>query len=156
MGKMRNQTIAKLFALAAAALTVAGCGAARMAGSMGGASAVDVGQLRPCRISPGDSGRTIVIGQLLRGAETAAAGAILIENGVIVEVGEVDEVRSNANGAAVFDCADWYISPGFVNAHEHLAASGGFPDPLLEPVYAHREQWQGRAGSLCYRMGQAG
>lgn len=127
-------------------VTLAGCGAAQMAESMGGASAADVGQSRPCRISPGDSGRTIVIGQLLRGAETAAAGAMLIENGVIVEVGEVNEVRSNADGAAVFDCADWYVSPGFVNAHEHLAASGGFPDPLLEPVYAHREQWQGRAG----------
>ncbi|MXY90091.1 MAG: amidohydrolase family protein [Gammaproteobacteria bacterium] len=125
---------------------VTGCGAAQMGGDASGVAAAAAGQPLPCRILPGDSGQTIVIGQLVLGAETAEAGAIRIENGVIAALGGADEIRSNADGATVIDCADWYVSPGFINAHEHLAASGGFPDPLLEPVYAHREQWQGRAG----------
>ncbi len=117
-----------------------------MPGSTSGISDAAAGQPRPCRILPGDAGVTIVIGQLLQGAETASTGFIRIERGVIAEVGGADEVHSKTDGATVFDCEDWYVSPGFVNAHEHLAASGGFPDPLLKPVYSHREQWQGRAG----------
>lgn len=145
MRKSRNFATQCLVWLIALAM-LSGCGAARMPGSGNGNAAAVVDQPRPCRILPGDSGQTIVIGQLVRGDETAAPGAVLIENGVISAVGDADEIGSNAGGATVIDCTDWYVSPGFVNAHEHLAASGGFPDPLLEPVYAHREQWQGRAG----------
>ncbi len=145
MRKSRNFATQRLAWLIALAM-LSGCGVARMSGSGDGNAAAVVDQPRPCRILPGDSGQTIVIGQLVRGDETAAPGAVLIENGVISAVGDADEIGSNSGGATVIDCADWYVSPGFVNAHEHLAASGGFPDPLLEPVYAHREQWQGRAG----------
>ena len=99
---------------------VTGCGAAQMGGDASGAAAAAVGQPRPCRILPGDSGVTVVIGQLVQGAEAAEAGAIRIENGVIAEVGGADEVGSDADGATVIDCADWYVSPGFINAHEHL------------------------------------
>lgn len=128
----------------AASVAVAGCGTAQTP------APADVPALaepsRHCSITPGNSTLTLVIGQLIRGVDAVAPGAVLIEDGVIRQIGDVDEVRSNAAGATVFDCGDWYVSPGFVNAHEHLAASGGFPDPLMEPVYAHREQWQGRAG----------
>ena len=145
MKECNNFATSCLFCIVLGAL-FAGCGVARMPGSGNGNAAAGVDQPRPCRIMPGDSGQTIVIGQLVRGDESAVPGAVLIENGDISAVGDANEIGSNAGGATVFDCADWYISPGFVNAHEHLAASGGFPDPLLEPVYAHREQWQGRAG----------
>ena len=144
-----NHILASLVSLAAA-VTVAGCGAIRPWADPADTLALSVAQPQPCRVAEGSSGRTVVIGHLLQGAGDVSLGAMLIEGGAIIELGDVDEIERNAAGATVFDCRGWYVSPGFVNAHEHLAASGGFPDPAMEPVYAHREQWQGRAGEGHY------
>ncbi len=72
--------------------------------------------------------------------------AILIDVGKIQQIGTVSEIRSLALNARVFECNDVYISPGFVNAHEHPPYSAGKPGPNVLPVYENRYQWQGEAG----------
>ena len=64
-------------------------------------------------------------------------------NGTIGAVAEFDAVRSAHPEAAVLDCRGGAVlSPGFVNAHEHPAYSYAFPDPNLNPGYAHRDEWR--------------
>lgn len=88
---------------------------------------------------------TIVIGNVveLNGARQAA---ILISGSKIQEIGDVDEIRADNPNAHFFECEDVYVSPGFVNAHEHPPYSGGKPGPNVAPVYTNRYQWQGKAG----------
>ena len=64
-------------------------------------------------------------------------------NGSIGAVGEFDAVRAGFPNAAVLDCrGKAVLSPGFVNAHEHPGYSYAFPDPNLNPGYAHRDEWR--------------
>ena len=92
-----------------------------------------------------DSDQTIVTGKLLGYSGTSKL-AILIDVGKIQQIGTVSEIRSLALNARVFECNDVYISPGFVNAHEHPPYSAGKPGPNVLPVYENRYQWQGEAG----------
>ena len=64
-------------------------------------------------------------------------------NGTIGAVGSFDAVREDYPNAAVLDCRGRAVlSPGFVNAHEHPAYSYAYPDPNLNPNYAHRDEWR--------------
>lgn len=92
-----------------------------------------------------DTSQTIVIGKLLGRPDTPIR-AILIENGVIRQIGDVEEIRAIAPRSRSLECTDALISPGFVNAHEHPPYSGGMPGPNVKPVYANRYQWQGKFG----------
>lgn len=103
-----------------------------------------------CDVSPGQSNETIVVGRLVLGADGAERGAVLVAGGRILTIGEPGAVRAAAPEAAVIDCGTAYVSPGLVNAHEHPSYSGGFPDPRMRPMYAHRDEWQGRAGDEHY------
>lgn len=46
-------------------------------------------------------------------------GAVLIEDGVVVDVGPADRLRAQAPEAAITDHGDALIMPGFVDAHAH-------------------------------------
>ncbi|MXZ71995.1 MAG: amidohydrolase family protein [Acidobacteria bacterium] len=105
-----------------------------------------------CDVSPGRSSETIVVGNLLLGAEGADRGAVLVVDGRIAAVGEPEDVRSSAPEATVIDCGSLHVSPGFINAHEHPRSSGGFPDPGMRPAYSHRDEWQGNAGAEHYEL----
>ena len=96
-------------------------------------------------VSANTSQQLIVIGHLIDQTETSKV-ALLIDNGHIRQIGDVEEIRSIAPRAQTIDCDGVYLSPGFVNAHEHPPYSGGKPGPNVAPVYKNRYQWQGRAG----------
>lgn len=100
-----------------------------------------------CSFTPStlDSEQTIVIGRLL-GHPAMTNRAILIRTGVIRRIGTAAELRSHAPNAGMIECNDSYISPGFVNAHEHPPYSAGIPGPNVLPIYKNRYQWQGSAG----------
>ncbi len=94
---------------------------------------------------PIDSSKLIVGGEIL-GPSASATSAILIENDKIRRLGKMEELRATAPHARLLTCANVYISPGFVNAHEHPPYSGGKPGPNVKPVYTNRYQWQGKEG----------
>ena len=107
-------------------------------------------------VSRGQSDETIIVGQLLLGADGAERGAVQVVDGRITAVGDPNDVRSSAPEATVIDCGSFHVSPGLVNAHEHPRSSGGFPDPRMRPSYAHRDEWQGNAGDEHYEIQWAG
>ncbi len=96
-------------------------------------------------VSANTSSQMIVIGRLIDRTESSKV-AILIDEGQIRQIGSAKEIHSMAPRAQKIECDGVYISPGFVNAHEHPPYSGGKPGPNVAPVYENRYQWQGRAG----------
>lgn len=68
-------------------------------------------------------------GTLIRGAWVlslgpagdVADGAVLIEDGTIVEIGSYSELRARRTGAEVVGDGTGIVSPGLVNAHTHLS-----------------------------------
>jgi cytosine/adenosine deaminase-related metal-dependent hydrolase len=106
----------------------------------------------PCEVAISPSGDTVLIGNLLSIDRRSVPGAVLIRDGKILDLGPTNTVLPKANNPSIFDCPNTYISPGFLNPHEHMSHSGGVPDPKLRPVYAHREQWQGKLGEGFYRV----
>ena len=86
----------------------------------------------------------IVAADVLLGAGVGRDYAVHVRfNGTIGAVESFDAVREDYPDAAVLDCrGKAVLSPGFVNAHEHPAYSYAYPDPNLNPNYAHRDEWR--------------
>ncbi|MXW54945.1 MAG: amidohydrolase family protein [Gammaproteobacteria bacterium] len=99
-----------------------------------------------CVITPGSGKETILIGNVVRTTDGARHMELLLSDGLISGM-SIDTVLRDSNpDATVIDCGDAFISPGLVNPHEHLAHSGGIPDPKTEPIYEHRDEWRGVFG----------
>ena len=99
-----------------------------------------------CEFEQGDTDEIIVAGNLVLGEVEVTQGAVLIAEGKISKIGKLVDIRLSAPNASLFDCKDSYISPGFINPHEHLSHSGGIPDPETKPIYEHRDEWRGVFG----------
>ena len=58
------------------------------------------------------------------------AGAVAIDEGVIVEVGQRDDLLSRYSPGRLIDAPDGVITPGLVNGHRHLlcCAKGAMPE----------------------------
>ena len=78
-------------------------------------------------------------------------GAIRIEKDVITQVGNATQV--DTTNALVIDFGDGIISPGFINAHDHLSYNEAYPQtkPDITPgnpwIYDDRYRWQGLGSS---------
>lgn len=87
---------------------------------------------------------TLVIGSTLLLVDGAISdgGLVVLPSGRIGDVGSFSELATVFPEASHLDCrGNTVLSPGWVNIHEHQAYSYAFPDPKLEPVYHHREDW---------------
>ncbi len=99
-----------------------------------------------CVIAPGSGEETIFIGNVVRSPYSVQHIGLRVKDGRIEGMGAVRWIRQTSPDASVIDCGDAFISPGLVNPHEHLAHSGGIPDPKTEPIYEHRDEWRGVFG----------
>ena len=81
-------------------------------------------------------GRTLFTGVADRfTAEQIDDGALVMEDGIVTDVGPFDEVSARHRGAAVIGGGDDVILPGFVNGHHHVGLTPvqlGSPDMPLE------------------------
>lgn len=107
-----------------------------------------------CSLTPGESDSLLIIGTLIDEQPAPGTSALLLAKGRVVATGAPQAIAPKPT-PTTYDCGSSYISPGFINPHEHLHLSGGFPDYRLEPVYSHRDEWRGKAPSehpeLSYR-----
>jgi imidazolonepropionase-like amidohydrolase len=55
--------------------------------------------------------------------------AVAVTGASIVDVGPVQQLLNRWTAPSVIDAAGAVVSPGFVDAHVHLAASGGYGRP---------------------------
>jgi 5-methylthioadenosine/S-adenosylhomocysteine deaminase len=58
--------------------------------------------------------------------EVLVGGSVAIVDGLIAAVGSTSEMRSNYPEATVIDATDCVVTPGMINAHQHLTG-----DPLV-------------------------
>lgn len=99
-----------------------------------------------CEVIHQASHDVIITGQLIQSTSQSEDGALLISGTLIKEIGDAATIRQSHLDATIIDCGKSYISPGFINPHEHLDHSGGTPDPNTAPIYEHRDEWRGQIG----------
>jgi large repetitive protein len=84
----------------------------------------------------------------LRGT-VLGADAVYQHGGVLIEAGEITctgcdcAAPAAAAGATRIDCAAGVISPGLINAHQHLTFEEGWPIDHGATRYEHRHDWRG-------------
>jgi large repetitive protein len=125
--------------LAAALAAPAAC---RTAGVRPGATPPS-GDPAGCVFRAGSAPGTLLVGPFLPPDGAAVSGALYVTDGVLQEIDhDAAGLASRHPEASTLTCTGVVISPGFVNAHEHLAYSHAFPAARLAPVYAHRDEWR--------------
>ncbi len=97
-----------------------------------------------CQATAGD-GNLLITGDVLTPGEVFRGGQVLVDAaGTITCVGCDCSGQSGAASATTIVCPDGVISPGLINAHEHLRYAAP-PAILSDERYEHRTQW--RAGA---------
>jgi hypothetical protein len=70
-------------------------------------------------------------------------GGVLVEGDEITCTGCDCAAAATAAGATAVSCGAAVISPGLINAHQHLTFEEGWPIDHGETRYAHRHEWRG-------------
>lgn len=103
-------------------------------------------QGRSCRTTQGSSNLVLMQGTVLAGDTVYENGQILIDrsdaNATLACVGCDCGDDAAAASATVIECADSVISPGLVNAHEHLGWGARSPKSHGDERYDHRHDWR--------------
>ncbi|MFN2375386.1 MAG: dockerin type I domain-containing protein, partial [Candidatus Binatia bacterium] len=101
-------------------------------------------------LSEGPAG-TVLVGDVLTPGTIYRGGQVVVSaDGIIVQAGCAQACTSNvdcaavAAGATVITCPEAAISPGLINAHEHITFSQASPHVGTSERYEHRHDW--RAG----------
>ncbi len=93
-----------------------------------------------CEVSSGSSA-LLITGDVLTPGEVFRGGQVLVDaSGTIACVG--CDCTSSAGDATRITCPDGVISPGLINAHEHLTFQGE-PYARTDERYEHRHDWRG-------------
>jgi imidazolonepropionase-like amidohydrolase len=105
-----------------------------------------------CTVTAG-SASTLIRGDLLTPGTIYRGGQVVVdEAGVIVQVGCAGACTSNvdcaaiAAGATAITCPDAVVSPGLINAHEHMTFSQASPHVPTAERYEHRHDWRAGKG----------
>jgi cytosine/adenosine deaminase-related metal-dependent hydrolase len=98
-----------------------------------------------CTVTPGDAA-LLIQATVLTPERAIRGGEVLIDpQGNIACVGSACRAKSPA--ATRIECRNAILSPGFINAHEHLAFGNIPPVPDTGIRYTHRHDWRkGRNG----------
>lgn len=74
------------------------------------------------------SGYAAKKGQEMKDLHVLKDGAVIIENGLIEEVGTTSELLPKVGGGQIIDCKGKAVLPGFVDSHTHFIFGGYRPD----------------------------
>ncbi|AWV88594.1 amidohydrolase family protein [Bradymonas sediminis] len=99
-----------------------------------------------CRSVAGTNNFVLMQGDLLAGDKVYENGQILIDrsavNATIACMGCDCADEADAAAATLIECGEAVISPGLINAHEHLAWSTNTPAAHGDERYDHRNDWR--------------
>lgn len=90
-----------------------------------------------CSVTPGDA-RMALIGAVLTPSRVYDPGVVLIEGTQITCTG----CGCDFAGATVVNCGSAVISPGLINAHDHIGWINTFPYTPGTVRYEHRHDWR--------------
>ena len=101
-----------------------------------------------CAVKAGDGGR-MILGMVLTPTTTYLGGQVLVDDhGVIVHVGCPADCAADpacaarAATATVLTCPAGVISPGLIDAHDHLTHTHNDPRTDTGERYEHRHDWR--------------
>ncbi len=95
-----------------------------------------------CSVVTGDENR-LLKGNILGTEKNYIGGELLIRNdGVILCVGCDCSGYPEAVDATVITCAQGVISPGIINAHDHISWAHHNPKVWFDERFKHRHQWR--------------
>lgn len=95
-----------------------------------------------CDIEAGsDEGAILIRGDLLLPDGLLEAGSLLVVDGVIQCTGCDCADQAAAANATVISCAEGVVSPGLINAHDHIGFSEIKPAAHTD-MYDHRHEWR--------------
>jgi imidazolonepropionase-like amidohydrolase len=102
-----------------------------------------------CEVStPGTSG-LLIRGTVLGPDALYRGGHVLVAaDGSIACVGCECDQEAGAAEASVVDCAEGVISPGLINAHDHITYANNPPYDVGMTRYAHRHEWRTGANGM--------
>jgi imidazolonepropionase-like amidohydrolase len=93
-----------------------------------------------CQVTPGNAVK-LITGDILTPGEVLRGGQVLVDAmGVIQCVG--CDCSMGATGATTIVCPDGVVSPGLINAHDHLTFGQNRPYTLTPERYEHRHDWR--------------
>ena len=95
-----------------------------------------------CAVTAGD-GNKLIRGSIVTPTGLLENGHLLIGNNGAITCAACD--CSSAPGfasATVVECANGVVSPGLINAHDHLTFTEAAPKPHGDEVYEHRHDWR--------------
>ncbi len=92
-----------------------------------------------CAVTAGTGTSTLITGTILTGAVAYRGGSVLIgADGIIACVGCGCEPAD----ATVVNCGSAVVSPGLINAHDHLTFTQNSPSVWGEERFEHRHDWR--------------
>ena len=95
-----------------------------------------------CAVTPGSSA-LLVTADVLRPGEVLRGGQVLVAAGGTIEcVGCDCSASASAAGATAVVCPDAVLSPGLVNAHDHLTFTQNAPYTRTDERYEQRHDWR--------------
>ncbi len=104
---------------------------------------------RVCDCTSGDTGDSslLIKGDVLAVDTIYLGGEVLVDaTGLIRYVGcsadRPEELDAIAAGATTIECAEGVVSPGLINAHDHLYYNHNYPFPATDERYDHRNDWR--------------
>lgn len=93
--------------------------------------------------TPGTAG-LMFQGTVLAPGQVFENGQLLIGADGLIKCAACDcGATAGASTATVLDCAETVISPGLINAHDHITFTNTPPHPPQTRRYAHRHEWRG-------------
>lgn len=105
-----------------------------------------------CTVTKEGTGSIIYRGSILGAEDTFHGGEVVVNPEGIIACSACDCTSAPGYAqASVVECADGAISPGLINAHEHLTYMNNPPIPHGTTRYEKRADWQGGAGRIDYK-----
>lgn len=96
-----------------------------------------------CQVIPGTSGALALLGQVLAPDGVYRGGGVLIgTDGKIAAVGCDVADQALTQGATQIICPTGVISPGLINAHDHITYDWNPPSQWGQERYERRNQWR--------------
>ena len=99
-----------------------------------------------CDVTTGENS-LLIKGNILGIDTIYQGGEVLVDNsGLILYVGcsadRAQEFNTIASEATQVTCAEGVVSPGLINAHDHMNYNQNYPSPESDVRYNHRNEWR--------------
>jgi cytosine/adenosine deaminase-related metal-dependent hydrolase len=128
--------------LACLCVAVSGCSESNHPVPIQFSSRSDTGRAGICTFRRGTGPEMLVIGSVVLNTGQLQDNGLLIAERKIAAIDKPQALLAAHGDASVIQCEHAFISPGFIDAHEHPAFSFLYPAPRMPPVYLHRDEWR--------------